>query len=105
MHIKDLVTRALPHIPFRTVFAAKAFLNDFDYDDQLALITALYVGSSHNHRTELMEDYVNLDRSYCDDIPEDEFAQVLYEKNSQLATYYHDFIVCGGSERGYLDRF
>ena len=105
MHIKNLINHVLPHIPFRTVSSAQAFLDGFNYDDQLALISAQYVGSSHSQLNELMDDYVDTDRSHCDHIDKDEFAQVLYKKNTELANHYHYFLICGASEPGYLDRF
>ncbi|QWZ84837.1 hypothetical protein [Aeromonas sp. FDAARGOS 1404] len=105
MHIQDLVNDVLPHIPFRNESVAQTFLDNYSVDDQLALISALHIGRSHNGLNKLMEDYQDTDRRLCDHIHEDEFARILYEKNTQLATYYQNFNTCGSSEVGYFDRF
>lgn len=102
--ISQLIGSASPHIPFANESAAQAFLNQYGTDDQAALISALYIGRSHIHSSEIQPDFVPngiaFDRFFSTgspqkwDIEPADFARILYEKNTNLSTYYAAFVRC-----------
>lgn len=99
--INQLIADVSPHIPFANEAGAQSFLNQYNVDDQEALITALYVGRDHIHGSTIQDNYVSqgmtLDRHFMTKngtswaIQPAHFARILYEKNSNLNTYYAAF--------------
>lgn len=105
-HIQQLISQADPLIPFQNSSVADAFLQQYSIDDQAALISALYIGRNHIGANQLNDD------CFIEGIPFDryhqtggghgfrwlinpaEFATILYEKNTNLRTYYQSFIRC-----------
>lgn len=101
MHIDDLIENIRPYIPFRSEQAAQDFINRFEEGDRIALISAMYIGRSHIHSNEIDDDHIKylhsgkMDRYWDkDSVPDNEIARVLYEKNTNLTTYYDAFIRC-----------
>ncbi|WP_412460100.1 hypothetical protein ACK2SD_14275 [Pseudomonas sp. SC11] len=99
MHIDELIDAIAPHLPFHSVEAAQAFLSTLAPDDQIALISALYFGRSHLGSDCVNEDFLPYLRSgqmnrlwEQDSIVPADFATILYEKGSNLASYYDAFL-------------
>ncbi|AEG13591.1 hypothetical protein G3485_22040 [Shewanella baltica] len=112
MHIDALIFAIKPHIPFVSEAAAQVFLTQYPDADQSAFITALYIGRSHLHFDELSPDYKSgllsgeINRHWDDDtVPAKDRAKVLYEKNSNLTTYYDAFIRCTNNSKYNRDMF
>lgn len=113
--ITDLIDRVSSHIPFRSVEAAQAFLDGYSVDDQAALISALYIGRDHIHDTIIRDDYVPagwaFDRYFTTgreakwDIPPRDFARILYEKGTNLPTYFTRFTDCTRASKYQLESF
>ncbi|SAE59398.1 hypothetical protein [Enterobacter kobei] len=105
-HIQQLINLVDPQIPFKNTSDAQAFLNQYSLDDQAALVTALYVGRDHIHLDTLNSDCFNsgvsFDRYFHTGgghgirwlISPSDFATILYEKNTNLRTYYKSFERC-----------
>ena len=104
MDITTLINKTLPHIPFKNVAIAQAYLDQFDPNDQLALISALYIGRS-SYGDKLLDTDVDADRNHDDHIGPNEFARILYEKNTNLTRYYEDFLRSGENTPGFLSKF
>ena len=101
MHIDILIEQIRPHIPFTSEKEAKKFIDKFDENDRLAFVSALYFGRSHIHNNEINDDYIQylqsgeMDRHWeKGNVQDNEIARILYEKNSNLTTYYDAFIRC-----------
>ena len=101
MHIDVLINAILPHVPFQSKHDAQIFINQYQQDDQIALISAMYLGRSHLHATKINSDYLSgltsgeIDRFWeKDTVPVNEIARVLWEKGQNLKTYYDAFIRC-----------
>lgn len=102
--ITQLIAAATPYIPFANEATAQAFLNQYAVDDQAALISALYIGRDHIHYSQIQPNYVPsgmaLDRFFTTGDPSkwlispSEFAEILYQKNSALQTYFDAFLRC-----------
>ncbi|BCH45787.1 hypothetical protein KAM260_36780 [Klebsiella pneumoniae] len=104
--IQQLIAAADPFIPFKDESLASSFLQQYSVDDQAALISALYIGRSHGGANVLNDDcYVEgipFDRyfhtggghGYGWSIDPAEFARILYEKNTNLRSYYQSFVRC-----------
>ena len=102
--ITQLIGAATPHIPFASESAAQAFLNQYDTDDQAALISALYIGRDHIHASEIQPGYVPngiaFDRFFTTGdaqrwlIQPSDFAEILHGKNTNLGGYYEAFLRC-----------
>lgn len=110
-HIKQLIDAADPMIPFRSRSEADDFLQQYSLDDQAALVSALYIGRDHIHYNALNDDCFNagieFNRFFHTGgdgdvrwlIEPSEFKDILYEKNTNLQTYYKAFLRCAnGSE-------
>ncbi|KAB5625720.1 hypothetical protein F7234_07990 [Pseudomonas putida] len=99
MHIDHLISGIVPVLPFASSEDAQAFLSNLEAEDQIALISALYFGRSHLHSDTVNEDYLpyllsgDMNRFWEQGnvVPSD-FATVLYEKGSNLVSYYDAFI-------------
>jgi hypothetical protein len=101
MHIDDLINKIRPLIPLSSEQAAQSFIDSLGESDPIALISAMYIGRSHIHSNEINDDHKELlfsgkiDRFWeKDNVPENEIARALYEKNTNLNTYYDAFIRC-----------
>ncbi|WP_396586375.1 hypothetical protein [Bermanella sp. R86510] len=101
MHIDDLIEEIKPRIPFSSEESAQTFIDDFEEDDRIALISAMYIGRSHIHAQEINDDHIEYMRSgkmnrYWEkgNVQDNEIARVLYEKNTNLTIYYDAFIRC-----------
>ncbi|ATR41265.1 MULTISPECIES: hypothetical protein [Klebsiella pneumoniae complex] len=116
-HIQQLITAADSLIPFQSASTAKAFLNQYSIDDQAALISALYIGRDHLHANQIQSNYIPatipFDRFFHTGgghgvrwlIEPAEFATILYEKNTNLRTYYEAFERCANGSRINLSTF
>jgi hypothetical protein len=99
-----LIAATTPHIPFANEAAAQAFLNQYDVNDQAALISALYIGRDHIHHSSIRPGYVPngyaFDRFFQTGdasnwlISPAGFASILHEKNTNLSVYYDAFRRC-----------
>tara|TARA_R110002033_G_scaffold135713_4_gene175394 strand:+ start:81530 stop:81868 length:339 start_codon:yes stop_codon:yes gene_type:complete len=112
MHIDLLIAAIKPNIPFASEIVAQIFLNAYDDEDQSALITALYIGRSHIHNDNLSSDFEpgllkgEINRHWDDDtVPKKDRAKVLFEKNTNLTSYYDAFIRCTGNSKYNRDTF
>lgn len=117
IHIQQLITAATPLIPFQSESAAAAFLNQYSIDDQAALISAFYIGRDHIHANQIQSDYVPatipFDRYFHTGgghgvrwlIKPEDFATILYEKNTNLHTYYDAFVRCANGSGINLSSF
>lgn len=101
MHIDDLIRDIKPHIPFNSEEIAQKYIDRLDQDDQIALISALYIGRNHIHSDKINDDHIEyllsgeMDRHWeKDNITKNMFARILYEKNTNLTNYYDSFIRC-----------
>ena len=105
-HIQQLISAADPLIPFKNEAVASAFLHQYSVDDQAALISALYIGRDHGGANQLNEDCfiegMPFDRYFHTGgghgygwlIAPTEFGRILYEKNTNVRTYFHSFVRC-----------
>lgn len=100
-HIDILLNEIRAHLPFKSAEDAQAFLNHYDDTDRIAFISALYFGRSHIHATQVSEEFLpylvkgEMNRYWeKDNIPDNEIARTLYEKGTNLTTYYDAFIRC-----------
>ncbi len=105
MHIETLIADAQIHIPFTTETDAQNFLNKYSSDDQLALISALYIGREHIHMDTLGSQCVGVNRTDSNHIAEKEFAQILYEKGANVNAYYKAFLRCNHNSKTDLSLF
>lgn len=113
--IRILIQAADQLIPFKNEDIAQTFLNQYSEADQAALISALYIGRDHIHDQVIRNDYVPLgmafDRFFITgnaprwDINPNEFARILYEKNSNVRTYYAAFLRCVAASQYSLQNF
>lgn len=101
VHVDDLIFAVRPLIPFGSEAEAQIFLDRYENRDQIALISVFYFGRSHIHYNEVGEDYKRylfsgeMNRFWeGGNIPEEEFAKVIYEKNINLHTCYDAFLRC-----------
>ena len=101
MDIQKLIQQIKPHIKFDSEASAQRFLDGYDVSDQMALISALYIGRDHIHAQELREDFLKyaktgeLNRTWEEKtVPPKDYATVLYEKGLNLNTYYDAFLRC-----------
>lgn len=101
MHIDDLIKDIKPYIPFSSEQEAKTFINQYQEDDRIAFISAMYIGRTHIHSNEIDDDHIKylhtgeLNRYWeKDNIPDNDIARILYEKNTNLTDYYDAFIRC-----------
>lgn len=106
MHIDDLIREINLHIPFSSEQAAQKFIDGFEEDDRIALVSAMYIGRSHIHAHEINDDHIKYLRSgemnrywEQDNVPDSEIARVLYEKSTNLTTYYDAFIRCSTNSK------
>ena len=116
-HIQQLISAADPLIPFKNTTTANNFLQQYSVDDQAALVTALYCGRDHIHLNQLNDDCFNagvpFDRYFHTGgghgvrwlIEPAEFATILYEKNTNLRTYYQSFVRCANGSGFDLSTF
>lgn len=75
---------------------AEAMLSTYSDKVQAQLICAMYVGRDHLHSTKLKQSgstYVG----YTDHISPDEYAGIIYEKNSNVATYLNKMLECSNN--------
>lgn len=115
--IQQLIAAADQFIPFKNSDVAQDFLNKYSTADQAALISALYIGRDHIHSSQLNNDCLNsgipFDRYFHTGggngvrwlINPEEFAQILYEKNTALRTYYQSFLRCATGSNIQLNTF
>lgn len=108
-NINTLMNDLLLNLP-RTMNDAKIFLSKYSLDDQCALISAIYIGRDHIHYNTFI---VESDETNAYFLPSDpysrffstgkapnwmihpnDFAQIIYEKNSNLKTYFDAFTRC-----------
>lgn len=101
-----LLNEIRAHLPFASEEAAQTFLNDYDQDDRIAFISALYFGRSHLHATEVSEEFLKylatgeMNRYWeKENVPDNEIARTLYEKGTSLSTYYDAFIRCTNASK------
>jgi len=116
-HIQQLISAAQPLIPFKNTSEAQGFLQQYTIDDQAALISALYIGRDHIHHSQLNDDCLNagiaFDRYLHTGgghgvrwlISTKDFAEILYEKNANLSTYYQAFLRCANGSAVNLSNF
>lgn len=105
MDITTLIQQAIPLIPFRNKNQAQIFLNSYIPDDQLALISALYIGRDHIHQQTLLNGYQNANRQTHNHISAVDFAQILVDKHDAARGYFDSFLRCGGTVPGFLGNF
>ncbi len=113
--VADLIASVTPYIPFSSKESAQSFLDQYGVNDQAALISALYIGRDHLHVSNIPAEYVPsgraFDRSFITgcapnwDIAPADYANIMYEKNSSLHTYYEAFIRCTQASDYSLDNF
>lgn len=114
-NVVELISSVSQHIPFQNGERAQQFLDQYSTDDQAALISALYIGRDHIHDLGIRPDYVptgwRFDRFFTTgrepkwDIHPNDFARILYEKNTNLHRYYDAFIQCMEASQYSLDEF
>lgn len=75
---------------------AESILAKYSEDVQRQLINAMYVGRSNIHNKKLEEPGENY-AGGADHIEQNEFARILYEKNSNLKTYLQKVVECSKS--------
>lgn len=101
-HIDNLLAAIYPEIPFQSKTSAEQFLSRYpDFSDRIAFVSALYFGRSHIHENQINEDYAKyiasgeMNRFWEEgSVPDSDIALKLYEKNTNLKTYYDAFIRC-----------
>lgn len=101
-HIDNLLAAIYPEIPFQSEASAEQFLRQYpDFADRIAFVSALYFGRSHIHDNQINEDHVKymasgeMNRFWEEgNFADSEIARTLYEKNTNLKTYYDAFIRC-----------
>lgn len=116
-NIQQLISKIDPLIPFKNTAEAHGFLQQYSVDDQAALITALYIGRDHIHAHQFNDGYFDAsvppDRFFHTGgghgvrwlIDPAEFARILYEKNTNLRTYYQSFVRCANGSGFNLSAF
>lgn len=98
--IRILIQSAMSGDNFSNLTNSQNYLANLNTDDQLALITAMYIGRDHLHNDTINDDYLwmitdnKFNRYWHADIPKADYARVLYEKHSNLPSYYNAFIRC-----------
>ncbi|WP_296257678.1 MULTISPECIES: hypothetical protein [unclassified Pseudomonas] len=75
---------------------AKSMLSAYSDKVQGQLICAMYVGRDHLHSTELQQPGLTY-AGYTDHISSDEYALIIYEKNSNVGTYLSKMLECSGN--------
>ena len=113
--VTTLIEAVLPHIPFSSKATAQSFLNQYSTEDQAALISALYIGRTHLEQHEFDAQHLSgnipFDRFYETGdgnpwiIPPEGFARILYEKDTNLKTYYDTFLECAAGSSFSLENF
>lgn len=81
-------------------------LRDFFYklsdNDQLAVISAMYIGRNHLHLDKLKE---NISRNDHDHIELEHFYSILVDKSNALPTYFETFLKCARASKFDFDEF
>lgn len=101
MHIQKLINNIKPLIPFASEQDANNFLKNYPQDDCYALLTAMYIGRDHIHSNSINPDYDSVissgsfNRFYHQGTASlSQIPRILYEKNTNLTSYYDSFIRC-----------
>ena len=109
--IRILIQSAMSQNYFSTPTSSQNYLNNLEPNDQLALITAMYIGRDHFHSDTINDDYLwmikdnKFNRSWHSDIPQADYARMLYEKQTNLPSYYQAFIRCTSNSNFDLSKF
>ncbi|MCK6951933.1 hypothetical protein L8T13_21210 [Enterobacter roggenkampii] len=95
MHIDTLIQRLLEALPaINSEVQAKSFLQNFELSDQMALVTAYYIGNKHLHENELMPDTGRLHRTLHDHIEHSEYADIIHKKRFAISDAMNSFLRC-----------
>lgn len=76
---------------------AQMFINSLSPKVQAQVIAAIYIGRDHLHANKWNED-IMLSTKFTDHIPQQNYAQIVYEKNSALITYLESIERCAQNE-------
>lgn len=95
MSVVNAITSLKAIVPL-TAADARAFLEVLPTDIQDQLIAALYLGREHIHCSKLRDD-IEMSRLYTDHISRDEYANVLSEKGTNVATYLNKLEECASA--------
>ncbi|OXS01214.1 hypothetical protein [Shewanella algae] len=76
---------------------ALAFINSLSPKVQTQVIAAIYIGRDHLYADKWNQD-IMLSTDYIDHIPQQNFAQIVHEKNSALITYLQSIERCAKNE-------
>ncbi|EHU9446904.1 hypothetical protein KZY42_004407 [Vibrio vulnificus] len=79
-----------------TLQQASAFMGHLPPKLQMQIIAAIYIGRDHIHSNTWSED-VMLSTDYIDHIPPENYAQIVYEKNSALVRYLESIERCASN--------
>jgi len=72
---------------------AEKFLSSLSEKEQEQIIAAIYIGRDHIHDDSLRSSD-EISRRATDHIPKDDYARIIYEKNSNVAIYLKKLLSC-----------
>ena len=79
----------------KSVSASQDFLDTLAPIVQEQLINAIYLGREHIHSSVLIDNGdIPINRTYVDHIGNDEYANIIYEKGSNVITYLDKLVEC-----------
>jgi len=76
---------------------AQSFIDSLDAKQQMQIIAAIYIGRDHLHSDNWNEDKM-LSTDYIDHIPQSNYAQIVFEKNTALINYLNSIERCAANE-------
>ena len=100
MHIDKLIeqaVKALPHITSEE--KAQGFLNTLDVSDQMAIISAYYIGIKHLGDNALLPDTDPFNRTLHAPVHTSNYADILYKKRLAFRDSMNAFLRCTSQEQ------
>lgn len=95
MHIDDLIQHLLKALPtINSESQADLFLQNFGFSDQMALVSAYYIGIKHLQENELMPDTGRLHRTLHDHIEPSGYSDIIYKKRLAISNAMSSFQRC-----------
>jgi phosphotransacetylase len=92
MSLSNAIKTLQSNIPANEEQAQK-FLDSLSQETQKKLIAAIYIGREHIHSTVMRED-MDIDSSYTDHIPKEDYARIVYERVGSLDLYFRKLEEC-----------
>ena len=98
MSIFDNINSLL-HNPRNTEASVQILLNGMTVKEQEQLIDAMYLGRDHIQLQKIRKENLPINSNRQSHIPKEDFARILYEKGTNLETYFASAIRCARNSK------